>query len=191
MNTIDNFAPFISASELTLTVALVVFVMLTILLTAIIVLLCISKSFRAFFFREHKNDGKNTDPALSDGQPAKTVPAEPTTTPVRSAPSETQSAQKPIRRKKHDDVFGGIPTIPLTFFPTDDGSTTKKRATPATKRNSAMGDGITTVEIPAISSPAERTVYTPRTIGRGRNGSQKQSADASDSQKKKHTPKNK
>ncbi len=43
---------FTCASEFTLTVTLVVFVMVTAVLLFIILLLCVSKSFRAFFFRD-------------------------------------------------------------------------------------------------------------------------------------------
>lgn len=177
---------FVCAAELPLTVALVVFVMLTILLTAILILLCVSKSFRAFFFREREQSSKpaNDDPARSNSQTAKTVPAEPATAPAKSIPTEIPAAQKPIRRKKRDDVFGGIPTIPLTFYPADDSAPTGK---PATKRKNSIG-GIT-VDIPAISAPDERTVYTPRTIGRNRADSI--ASDEQASRGKKHTPRKK
>ena len=92
-NTICKFAPLLGATELSLTIALVVFVMLTVMLGAIILLLCISKNFRVFFFRETHDAAHDTT-----DEPAATADAPPTRlrkTRPRPSKNKLRGAKKP------------------------------------------------------------------------------------------------
>lgn len=138
------YTPLLS-SEFSLTIALVVFVMITLFLVTIIVLLCISKSFRAFFFREHKDS--NAEPL----PPKPAVQAEP-------EPEAAKSEPKRPKRRKRSDPFG-VPTVPLTFQaaePEVKKSRTKKSAASST-------DNIQTVEIDAIAPQSDKTTFITRT----------------------------
>ena len=123
------------SSEFSLTIALVVFVMITLFLITIIILLCISKSFRAFFFREHKNE----PPPAAEPEPVQ----------------QPEPEQKPKRRKKSDPF--GVPTVPLTFQAIEPEP--KRRGK---KNGSDSTDYIQTVEIGEIAPQSEKTTYVAR-----------------------------
>lgn len=149
-NTICKFAPFLGATELSLTIALVVFVMLTVMLGAIILLLCISKNFRVFFFRE-------THDAVDE--PAATADAAPTEKPA-DAPAENPPAlvkKQTTRRKKTTDMFDGIPTVPLTFIASEQETKKSRRKTSQTVTGDVRS---------VIAENSDKPTYTPRTVSR-------------------------
>lgn len=141
MNT-HRCAPLLS-SEFSLTIALVVFVMITLFLITIIVLLCVSKSFRAFFFREYKDTG-------APGLPAEPEPA---------AQPEQEPEQTRKRRKKRDPF--GVPTVPLTFQAAE-----PEPKKPRSKKSEAPQnpDYIRTVEIGEIAPQSEKSTYVTRNL---------------------------
>lgn len=139
-------AHFIS-SELSLTIALVVFVMITLFLITVLVLLCVSKSFRAFFFREHKN----TNDVASEPEPVIDQKPEPEPVP---------EPERPKRRRKTADPFG-VPTVPLTFNATERPTEKKRRGK---KSNSGISaDDIPTIEV-EIAPQSDKSTYVTRTL---------------------------
>lgn len=153
-NTICKFAPLLGATELSLTIALVVFVMLTVMLGAIILLLCISKNFRVFFFREtHDAAHDATD------EPAATADAAPTEKPA-DEPAENPPApvkKQTTRRKKTTDIFDGIPTVPLTFIASEQETKKSRRKTSQTVTGDVRS---------VIAENSDKPTYTPRTVSR-------------------------
>lgn len=116
-----DITPFIGASEFSLTIALVVFVMLTAVLLAVLILLCASKSFRSFFFRDaakKKKTAKKKQAAeeqghssASDNNRAKQTKAE-----------SYNRARKPVRKtpkQSEPDIFDGVITVPLGVIAPD------------------------------------------------------------------------
>lgn len=135
----------LSANEFSLSIALVVFVMITLLLIAILVLLCISKSFRAFFFREHIIDEQ---PRQREEDSNNDAPIEQTDSPAVDPEPQTPAETAPKRRRKKPDPFG-VPTVPLILAePISAPRAPKKRATRTT-----VGDD---------SEQSEKSTYTTR-----------------------------
>lgn len=87
-----------------ITIALVVFVMLTAFLLLIIILLCVSKSFRAFFFREQQK------PAARKGKQAAKKSA-----PIDGASDAAPPAPRAVKPKKASAPDDGVPTVPLNM----------------------------------------------------------------------------
>lgn len=136
----------VGASELSLTIALVVFVMLTILLLAVLLLLKISKNFRVFFFSEKRDEQKSEQELAKDV--AKDVEKSDT------AATDTPPKKAQTRRKKAD-FFDGVPTVPLTFIANEPEEKPRRRKAEIDKNG-----------VLAASDSSEKATYTPRTIAR-------------------------
>lgn len=171
------------ASEFALSIALAVFIMITLMLAAILALLYVSKSFRAFFFREEikrqraalkrKQEQAEKQRTLPDAalpqieQPPPVEQAAPST-----ATSEEQPQRKPRTRKRASGYSDGVLTVPLTFQAAEKPRSTKKRG------NSF--DGITTVELPPVTS--DPVTFTPRsiTVARAKKGTTAEPIEANE-----------
>lgn len=184
--------PFIGASEFTLTIALVVFVMITAILLFILVLLCISKSFRAFFFRDAAKRKKAA--AKKNKQIAAPTEEQTRTTETRSATDEAQKStartrrgasatealadgEKPAKRaartpskNKTPDIYDGIITVPLDYpVPPQQGETNAKTDS---KRGGSRGantrDDVPTIALPKTTPRPQQSehkrTYTTRTV---------------------------
>lgn len=183
--------PFIGASEFTLTIALVVFVMITAILLFILVLLCISKSFRAFFFRDAAKRKKAA--AKKNKQTAAPTEEQTRTTETRSATDESQvsartrrgasatealaDGEKPAKRaartpskNKTPDIYDGIITVPLDYpVPPQQGETNAKTDS---KRGGSRGantrDDVPTIALPKTTPRPQQSehkrTYTTRTV---------------------------
>lgn len=165
---------FIGANEFALSIALAVFIMITLMLAGILALLYVSKSFRAFFFREEikrqraalkrkreQAEKQRTMPDVAaSAVDLPTVGEQPEALPETA---EEQPQRKPRTRKRSSGYSDdGVLTVPLTFQTAEKPRNTKKR--------SSAHDGITTVELPPVSS--DPVTFTPRnvTVARAKKG---------------------
>lgn len=96
-----------TAGEFSLTIALVVFVMLTVLLTAVLVLLCVSKNFRVFLFRENKTVRKKR----KNKKTSKTNVADGGGSNVKKERSDSKNTGK----RAVPEYLDAVPTVPLGF----------------------------------------------------------------------------
>ena len=182
---------FTCASEFTLTVTLVVFVMVTAVLLFIILLLCVSKSFRAFFFRDAakrkkaaakkaaKQAAEQNSQAIEQqsGAPTQTRASRTVERTHDGAAPET-SARRASRSGKNNrqDVLDAVITVPLDCPAPEIGA-----------------DEVPTIALPKTAPQSQQTtdrkrVYTPRTvtITRARASSESVQTPSTD----KSTPKN-
>lgn len=150
----------LGASEFALSIALAVFIMITLMLAAILALLYVSKSFRAFFFREEiKRQRAALKRKQEQAEKLRTLPDAVAT----EAATPEERPQRKTRARKHVDGYSdGVVTVPLTFQAAEKPRRTKKR--------NAEIDGITTVELPVVSS--DPVTFTPRnvTVARAKKG---------------------
>lgn len=197
---------FTCASEFTLTVTLVVFVMVTAVLLFIILLLCVSKSFRAFFFRDAakrkkaaakkaaKQAAEQNAQAIDQqsGAPTQTRASRTVERTHDGAATET-SARRNSRSGKNNrqDVLDAVITVPLDCPAPEIGADASKKS--RGKRSGKVEDEVPTIALPKTAPQSQQTtdrkrVYTPRTvtITRARASSESVQTPSTD----KSTPKN-
>ena len=160
-HTITTGAALLGASEFALSIALTVFIIVSLMLAAILALLYVSKSFRAFFFREEiKRQRAALKRKQEQAEKQRTLPDAVATEVSTSA--EPSNAGSRTTRKRGDAYSDGVLTVPLTYHTAEKPRRKKKRT--------AEIDGITTVELPVVSS--DPVTFTPRnvTVARAKKG---------------------
>lgn len=130
----NTISPRLLSDEFALTIALVVFVMLTAVLLTLLIALIASKNFRKVFFRDK--------PKKPEKRP-------------RAADKNAESAANVNASAGRSDYFEGIPTVPIGAPPESLGQT--KRSDEAEPE---IYDKIPTVALPEIDK--QNSVYTVR-----------------------------
>ncbi len=172
---------FTCASEFTLTVTLVVFVMVTAVLLFIILLLCVSKSFRAFFFRDaakRKTAAKKAakQAAEQNSQAIDQQSGAPTQTRASrtverthdgAAPETTARRNSRSGKNNRQDVLDAVITVPLDCPAPEIGADASKKS--RGKRSGKVEDEVPTIALPKTAPQSQQTtdrkrVYTPRTV---------------------------
>lgn len=169
---------FTCASEFTLTVTLVVFVMVTAVLLFIILLLCVSKSFRAFFFRDAAKRKKAAakkaakQAAEQNAQAIDQQSGAPTQTRASrthdgAAPETTARRNSRSDKNNRQDVLDAVITVPLDCPAPEIGADASKKS--RGKRSGKVEDEVPTIALPKTAPQSQQTtdrkrVYTPRTV---------------------------
>ncbi len=169
---------FTCASEFTLTVTLVVFVMVTAVLLFVILLLCVSKSFRAFFFRDAAKRKKAAakkaakQAAEQNAQAIEQQSGAPTQTRAShthdgAAPETTARRNSRSGKNNRQDVLDAVITVPLDCPAPEIGADASKKQ--RGKRSGKVEDEVPTIALPKTAPQSQQTtdrkrVYTPRTV---------------------------
>ncbi len=114
-----NLKPLISAAtdrEISLIVALVIFIVLSVLLAAFVIMLFANKKFRAFFFGTNGEERKSAKPKRTRSRADKSSSN-------KKQPSPRRPAMSNLRQKREQaaaDCLDEVPTVPLGGFSTVD-----------------------------------------------------------------------
>lgn len=148
----------LGASEFVLTVTLVVFVMITVALTALLVILCISKNFRAVFFRETAKKKKAAKARSREKSAAQRHDDGDDGIENTQAPRADKTEQTPPHRtqRKRRDVFDTVETVPLNAPPANsaDDDEQVERGTTYRARKTDIYKTLQTVVIPLTNTPS-------------------------------------